>query len=386
MPNSAMLRINGVAEPEHDGYSHLAGPEPLPESDRPAFSAELRRLNRPPILSEIRSGAHLDSETFEPLTYHLPGIIPEGSTLLVGAPKIGKSWFVLALALAVAEGGRALGLEVESRPVLYFALEDGDRRLQDRCRTLLNGDPIPSDFEYLTWLEPDQIAPTVEAWIAEYPGDAPLMILDTLGKVMPPSLQGESAYQRDYRIGGMLKALAAQSPGTCILTNHHDRKAGSDDFVDRVSGTNGLAGSADTIVLLARGRGESEGTISVTGRDVIEQNYAVTFDGRSGLWSLAGNDLREAADAARVLQATQSLTELPRRIVGYVNEHSEGVSPSQIAEALGVESSHVRVWVRRLLESERIDQPERGLYKPVTSVTPLLSNEATDVTTLPEPY
>jgi hypothetical protein len=212
------------------------------------------------------------------------------------------------------------------------------------------------------------------------------MILDTLGKVMPPSLQGESAYQRDYRIGGMLKALAAQSPGTCILTNHHDRKAGSDDFVDRVSGTNGLAGSADTIVLLARGRGESEGTISVTGRDVIEQNYAVTFDGRSGLWSLAGNDLREAADAARVLQATQSLTELPRRIVGYVNEHSEGVSPSQIAEALGVESSHVRVWVRRLLESERIDQPERGLYKPVTSVTPLLSNEATDVTTLPEPY
>ena len=68
--------------------------------------------------------------------------------MLVGPPKIGKSWFVLTVGLAAAFGGKVLGSR-QPRPVLYLALEDGDRRLQDRCRKLLRGDPIPAEFEYL---------------------------------------------------------------------------------------------------------------------------------------------------------------------------------------------------------------------------------------------
>ena len=72
----------------------------------------------------------------------MPRIIPEGSSLIVGSPKIGKSWFVLGCGLEVAEGGKALGaLSVGQRPVLYLALEDGHRRLQERCRILRR--PIP---------------------------------------------------------------------------------------------------------------------------------------------------------------------------------------------------------------------------------------------------
>ena len=146
---------------------------------------------------------------------------------------------------------RALGLEVSKRPVLYLALEDGHRRLQDRCRRLLAGDPIPSEFQYLTMIEPGRVNDTITAWIHWYQDPPPLVILDTLGKILPPTQPGEDRYQRDYRIGTALKRIVDGLPGMTLLVNHHDRKANADDFVDAVSGTHGLAGAADTIIVLA---------------------------------------------------------------------------------------------------------------------------------------
>jgi RecA-family ATPase len=81
------------------------------------------------LLATLRTGAWLDAQVFPPLSYAVPGLIPKGSVLLVGAPQIGKSWLVLGVGLAAASGGKALGLDIPKRPVLYLALEDGDRRL-----------------------------------------------------------------------------------------------------------------------------------------------------------------------------------------------------------------------------------------------------------------
>jgi hypothetical protein len=138
--------------------------------------------------------------------------------------------------------------------VLYLALEDGHRRLQDRCRRLLAGDPIPSEFQYLTMIEPGRVNDTIAAWIHWHQDPPPLVILDTLGKILPPTQPGEDRYQRDYRIGTALKRIVDGLPGMTLLVNHHDRKANADDFVDAVSGTHGLAGAADTIIVLARDR------------------------------------------------------------------------------------------------------------------------------------
>jgi hypothetical protein len=326
-------------------------------------------VDKPPVdlLAGLRDGAWLDRQDFPPLRYHLPGVIPEGSSLLVGPPKIGKSWFVLSLALAAASGGRALGLPVDARPVLYLALEDGHRRLQDRCRTLLDTDAIPPAFQYLTTAEPDLVFATIDAWLHRHPGAEPLVILDTLGKVMPAAFMGESSYQRDYRVGGALKRLADEHPGAAMLTNHHDRKAQSEDFVDRVSGTNGLAGAADTIIVLTRARHEQTGIVSVTGRDVAEGEYAVRFSG--ALWSLDGADLTASARQAATQRATDGLDERSRSVVAYVGEHPKGVKPGQVAAALDIDPAQARVYLSRLTESGRIVRVTRGLYTPVASVT-----------------
>jgi hypothetical protein len=323
-----------------------------------------------PLLAGLRNGAWLDEQDFPPLAYSVPGIIPEGSVLLVGPPKVGKSWLVLSIALAAGAGGNALGLDIPKRPVLYLALEDGDRRMQDRCRRLLRGDPIPRAFEYLTRVEHGRLPDTVRAWL-DLHGDPALVVLDTLGKIMPPALNGESAYQRDYRVGGQLKQLADDHPGTTVLTNHHDRKADADDFVDSVSGTHGLAGAADAIVVLTRPRLQEDGLVKVTGRDVPEGEYAVRFqDGHH--WTLNGDGLADAAEAARSARATAGLGDRATDIVEAVAKLGQA-SPSDVADLLGMEPVSVRVYLGRLADSGRLVRVKRGLYAPTPPVTSVTS-------------
>jgi len=317
------------------------------------------------LLANIRSGDWLDVQEFPELEYAIPGIIPEGFTVLAGAPKVGKSWFILSLCLALSPGGKALGsLDVAPSTVLYLALEDGDRRLQDRIRQLLPEEPIPSRFHYLTRSEPGLIVPTIRAWLDRNPGTR-LIVLDTLGKVMPAAKQGESSYQRDYRIGSAIKSIADDHPGLAFVIVHHDRKAESGDFVDAVSGTNGIAGSADTIVLLARDRHAETAVLNVTGRDVYEAEYGL-HRAASGSWSLTGGTLDNARAAAREARGAVKLDRLGdrmREVVGFVNAR-EVTKPRELADQLGLDPRDASSYLHRAVERGLIDKAGRGDYIP----------------------
>jgi hypothetical protein len=83
--------------------------------------------------------------------YAVPGVLAEGLNLLAGAPKLGKSWFALNVAAAVAYGGMALDkITVERGEALYLALEDPPRRLQRRLRLILGGDSAPEGLFFET--------------------------------------------------------------------------------------------------------------------------------------------------------------------------------------------------------------------------------------------
>lgn len=320
------------------------------------------------LLAGLRNGAWLDGQQFAPLRYAVPGLIPEGMTLLAGPPKAGKSWLLLDVSLAVAHGGYALeAVKVEKRPVLLLALEDGDRRLQDRCRTLLGRESIPAGLDYMTKVEPGLVLATIAAWMEQYPDQQPMVILDTLGKVMPIAKPGESAYNRDYRIGGALKALADAHPGSSLIVNHHVRKQGGDDFVDSVSGTHGLAGAADTVVILSRARHESAGLLNVTGRDVREGEYALAFS-NGGQWGLNGPDLDSASNAAAALRATDDVGDEMAKVITIVGESTHPVSPGHVAQALGIDEKKAGVYLGRAVKAGRLTRQGRGQYSPVVSV------------------
>jgi hypothetical protein len=330
-----------------------------------------------PLLAGLRTGDWLDAQVFPPLSYAVPGLIPEGLSLLVGAPKIGKSWLSLAVALAAASGGSALGhVKVgPPRPVLLLALEDGDRRLQDRIRKLIPGEPIPSLLHYMTRIQPGMVPATIEAWLATIDHPEPLAILDTLGKILPPAMNGETSYQRDYKVASRLKEICDNRPGMALTGLHHDRKASAEDFVESVSGTNGLAGAADTIILISRPRNETQGLLKVTGRDVMEAEYAVTI--KDGNWLLMGDTLEDAARAAVTLHATANLGDRSAEILRFVNKHPEGVRRGDVAEAAELTPKEATVYLTRLYNAGKIQKAERGLYIPVMSVISVISDEDT---------
>lgn len=320
-------------------------------------------------LAGMVNGAWLDSQQFPPLEWIVDGILPEGFGLIVGPPKIGKSWWVGDIGLACAAGGYALGkIPVKQRPVLYLALEDGHRRLQSRFRQLLAAEtPIPKGINLIVRARPNEVALMIAEFLTLHQDHAPLIILDTLGKVKPPKKSGEDSYSADYAIGTQLKDLADSVPGSCLLVVHHTRKAESSDFVDAVSGTQGIAGSADFVLLLARKRKSNDAVLSVTGRDVIEAEYALVMN--DGRWTLDGMDLTDAAATVERREQQKAMADRSLEILRFVQSRPETTAKDIEAHISGISNNDAGTYLRRLYDKGHIEKVRRGVYKPVSEAS-----------------
>jgi AAA domain len=154
----------------------------------------------------------LQGMTFPPLNYLLPGLIPDGLTLLVARPKLGKSWLALDIAIAAASGRLVLGdLKPAQGEVLYLALEDGPRRLQRRLTKLLPtfSGTWPAGLTFATkWSRSDQGGlADIENWIKSAKNPR-LIVVDTMAQFRKPASGQGNTYQEDYNAGAALQALS----------------------------------------------------------------------------------------------------------------------------------------------------------------------------------
>src|SRR5437763_13472694 len=106
---------------------------------------------------KLTSAADLIAREFAEPKWAVPDVIAEGLTILAGKPKTGKSWAALDFAVAVAGGYPALGnIECRQGDVLLLALEDNDRRLNQRLKAVLQGQPAPAALQIATsWRRAD---------------------------------------------------------------------------------------------------------------------------------------------------------------------------------------------------------------------------------------
>ena len=112
----------------------------------------------------------------------------------------------------------------------------------------------------------------VEQWLKDHP-ETKLIVLDTLASVRNPMQGRSNMYQSDTEDGHTLQQLAFKHQ-LALFAIHHLRKRqqprGVEDILEEVSGTTGITGTADTILVLRRSRGSSEGSLYVTSRDMPE--------------------------------------------------------------------------------------------------------------------
>jgi len=138
-----------------------------------------------------------------------------------------------------------------------------------------------------------------------------------------------------------------------VVLVHHVRKMGSDDFLEQLSGTNGIAGAADTIHVLQRSRGEADGVLHTTGRDVEETERAMRLDERTGTWSLLDGPALD-----------HTVHETSAVILRYVRGHP-GAQPNEIADATGLDLGNTRKTCSRMEKRGHLVRVSEGRYAAV---------------------
>jgi len=305
------------------------------------------------------SARDLCTMRFAPLKFIVPHVIPEGLTILAGRPKIGKSWLVLLIGIVLANGVTALGLDYGATmplrgSVLYLGLEDGRRRLQRRMTKLLGA--LPENWPQQLYLKTDWRRfdqgglDDIRAWheASKAKGESPiLVVVDTLAVVRALGNPRASPYQNDHEALAGLQKLAEEL-AIGVVVNHHDRKMDAEDVFDTVSGTLGLTGAVDTILVLTR---KAQGTtLHIRGRD-IEDETALEMQFNNGRWSVLGlaPEIQRSDERARIIKV---LTDAP-----------EGLSVSEIMAGTDLRTRNAAdILLIKLAQSGDIERIKRGLY------------------------
>ena len=169
--------------------------------------------------------------------------------------------------------------------VLYLALEDDYRRLQERLYRMFGTES--TDNLYFS-VSASQLGNGLDEQLARFVAehkDTKLIIIDTLQKVR--EVGGDNySYANDYQIMARLKSFA-DAHGLCLLLVHHTRKQNADDKFDMISGTSGLLGAADGAFLLQKEkRTGNAATLEVSGRDQQDQKLYLIRNTETLLWDL----------------------------------------------------------------------------------------------------
>jgi hypothetical protein len=279
-------------------------------ADNKAQKALQAELRGPAWKRDIFTAEALQKERFEPLEWLVQDVFPAvGVTLLCSRPKFGKSWLTYDLCIGCTADRYVLGnIKPTQGDVLYLALEDSKRRLQRRMNKLLptSVGSWPNRLLLKTkWRRLHEGGlDDIRAWhkdVKDRGGNPIAVSIDVLAKVRKPT-GNRGVYEADYEALAGLAQLASEL-NLAIIVVHHTRKLGADDLMETVSGSYGLSGAADTILVMAN---KSAGAVlDIRGRDVESNELAIQFSRETCRWTIRGQatDVHRSDQRARVLAA-----------------------------------------------------------------------------------
>ena len=245
---------------------------------------DLRKMLDPSYLKTMSM-----TELYDTVFHSKPPLIDcllyPGIYLFVGAPKLGKSFMMAQLAYHISTGTPLWNYTVRKGTVLYLALEDDYRRLQERLYRMFGTDGAENLFFSVSAGQlGNGLDEQLIRFMQEHP-DTKLIIIDTLQKVR--EVGGDNySYANDYEIITRLKKFADRY-GITLLLVHHTRKQKADDTFDMISGTNGLLGAADGAFLLQKEkRTGNTATLEVSGRDQQDQRLHLKRNENTLAWDL----------------------------------------------------------------------------------------------------
>jgi hypothetical protein len=192
-------------------------------------------------------------------------------------------------------------------------------------------------------------------------------VVDVLAMFRSPRGEKQSNYDADYEAVKGLQKIALDF-GIAVVVVHHLRKMASEgDPFEKVSGTLGLSGGADTVMILDR---DSSGTtLYARGRDIEEVTTAVQFDHETCRWRVMG----EASDARR--------SDERNTILQALYDAPAAMSPPAIALATGMKPNNIKQLLFKMkTDGEVVKAKGRGLYLHPDHEAPKAGNSHNPIT------
>ncbi len=284
----------------------------------------------------------LNTEFPEP-KWAIPGLIPEGLTIIAGRPKVGKSWLALQAAISVGTGGVFFKKPIERGNVLYVALEDSPRRLQDRIRKLC----IPRDalitFER-AW-KPLHKGGIDDLLIEMEAVNYRFIVFDTLSRSFP----GLSQTKNPEIIGKYMddiQTLATNRNVAIAFIDHTRKPNGLDiDPIDDVMNATEKVKPADCVMALYRNKGKFN--LKGRGREVEEFDLILHWDPLTWCWQSAGD--------AGEIQITEQMNDILAALASFGKARM-----IDIAKATGINKGTVYRALQTLWKSGKIYKEEIG--------------------------
>jgi DNA-binding MarR family transcriptional regulator len=283
-------------------------------------------------------------------------ILPEGLASLAGRPKQGKSWLALNLAIAVAQGGKALQLYEVSSPgsVLFLALEDNEARIKGRMGLLMRQViPWPERLHFAVFSPRmgQGFIEALRAWLEAHPAPA-LVVVDMYTRIAArrSAKSSQSDYDEIYEELAPLQALAYEFHLCIMLVMHLNKTSDVEDATARIMGSTAFAGATVTNLILRRLRNAeaADALLTPNGKDIHEEDdIALIFE--NGIWVSRGN--------ADLYNQTQQRMEVLDFL--YARE-GKAPTPKEIAEALGKNGGAIRRLLQKIREDGLVSKDPVG--------------------------
>ena len=307
--------------------------------------------NKPKLT--VIDGETLMDTKLEPTRFCIDTLLPQGITILGGAPKIGKSWLVLDLCVRIAKGESVWNMPTTKGTTLYLCLEDTLRRVQERLNCITDDVPPNAFFATAAHTIAEGLCDEIRAFVKEHP-DTVLVAIDTFQIVRNGG--ADTSYGNDYDEIRQMKQLSDELNISLLLV-HHLRKQGDSDPLNKLSGTTGIVGAVDSVFVLDKSkRGESLATLVCTGRDIEYRQLELKFSSKDFVWELK-SDSREQPEKM-LPPEMESLVNFMKEQKSFVGGNSEFVERFNAAT-----DSEVTVkGLKRMMGRWRYDLEELGVH------------------------
>lgn len=245
-------------------------------------------MNETKNMLTVVDGETLMDMKLPPTKFCVETLLPQGISILGGAPKIGKSWMVLDLCVRIAKGEAIWNLSTQKGTTLYLCLEDPLNRIQQRLCMLTDEVPENAYFATMAGTLTDGLCEQIRNFVSEHP-DTVLVAVDTFQIIRASNT--DTSYANDYDDVRQMKQLADELEISILLV-HHLRKQGDGDPLNKISGTTGISGAMDAIFVLDKSKRNADtATLVCTGRDIEYREMEMRLSKDNCVWTLVSDSL-----------------------------------------------------------------------------------------------